>query len=511
MVRSNRKFSFRWQQSVLPLIGVCLFVVIAALVVAIDVKTLLSHWVERYSEQELEQYFFILFMLPVFIGFLAWHSLWLRYLKQLAIAKSQYRQQRTLAEVLTVSNNPTSLQNLLEKVAQLTALSLNTTGGANITLWQPEGESFLTAKTTVYGETETAVSDQIRRKNGATRWIIDNSKPYVVHDIANDRFANGRELKQNWMQAYVGVPLLDGKRPLGVLYAFNRQPRQFKQHEIDFMVALADKAAMAIVRTQLDSELKAANQTLQQYSRELETQNEVLQQAIERLRKQDRLKTKFFSDMAHELRTPVTALNLHLELIQRTPAEKHDNYLNRMHKQVERLKKLVENDFVQKQWETEQNNLNFTAVCLNQLVTTSAPTYGPLAQEKELALNLDLADTLSPILGDEKQLRQMLHLLLNNSLAYTETGHITVRTAQVDENTVCLAVEDSGVGIADVDRDHIFERFYRGQEIGQSHTPGNGIGLFIVWEIVRLHRAVIEVNSKVNEGSHFRVHLPTSH
>jgi signal transduction histidine kinase len=101
----------------------------------------------------------------------------------------------------------------------------------------------------------------------------------------------------------------------------------------------------------------------------------------------------------------------------------------------------------------------------------------------------------------------MITNLVSNAIRYTIAGEVRVKTVQ-DHNKVGLIVQDTGVGIEPEDIPHLFERFFRGQNVRQSHIHGTGLGLSIVKEIVDFHGGEIEIQSQVGKGTKFQVWLP---
>jgi signal transduction histidine kinase len=132
-----------------------------------------------------------------------------------------------------------------------------------------------------------------------------------------------------------------------------------------------------------------------------------------------------------------------------------------------------------------------------------------------LDLIFDPDPDLPEIRGEPNQLARVVSNLLSNAIRYTSSGWIKVSTYQVDGNfheisnqSVCVQVEDSGMGISNDDLHHIFERFYRGRNVAQAKFPGTGLGLAIAKEIVDMHSGFIEVESQMEKGSCFRIWLP---
>ena len=128
----------------------------------------------------------------------------------------------------------------------------------------------------------------------------------------------------------------------------------------------------------------------------------------------------------------------------------------------------------------------------------------PAAAGKEIVL--DLAPDLPPVRADAEALAMVLGNLLDNAVKYSPGAARVWVEASVVDHAVEIRVRDEGVGIADEDQAHIFERFYRARESGE--VSGAGLGLALVQRIVAAHGGTVAVKSRVGEGSTFTVRLP---
>jgi len=222
----------------------------------------------------------------------------------------------------------------------------------------------------------------------------------------------------------------------------------------------------------------------------------------------DRLKDLFVSDVSHELRTPTTNIGLYLELLENSPAERRGHYLNVLKEQSRLLVKLVEDILDLSRLATGKNKtIEFVKVDINRVVEQVILAHMPLAEAAGLNLEFIPEKHIASILGEPNQLARLINNLVSNAIHYTLQGSVYVRTS-VDNGRVCLEVEDTGIGIEDEDRPHLFERFYRGRNVRQSRIHGTGLGLAIVKEIVDMHDSTIEIHSKPGKGSKFAVRFP---
>jgi len=276
--------------------------------------------------------------------------------------------------------------------------------------------------------------------------------------------------------------------------------------DVPALTAFANHIAVALDNASLFEEI-------QKYASDLEKRvaerTQELAAANERLKELDRLKSKLISNVSHELRTPITNLELYLNLYKHGKLEKKEQYLRVIEEQSRRLKELVEGILDLSRLDAGKDEFEFLDVQLNDVVEPIAMMLQEKARTKDLTLTFVPDGHLAIIQGNQSQLAQIAVNLITNSINYSNAGRITVQTLNNYEDAhICLKVSDTGKGIADEDRPHIFDRFYRGLGSGQNHVPGTGLGLAIVKEIVEIHSGKIEFESEVGKGTTFRVWLP---
>jgi two-component system phosphate regulon sensor histidine kinase PhoR len=222
----------------------------------------------------------------------------------------------------------------------------------------------------------------------------------------------------------------------------------------------------------------------------------------------DRLKDLFVSDVSHELRTPTTNISLYLELMETATPSKQVEYLSVLKEQTRLLMKLVEDILdLSRLAIGKTRKIEFTDVDLNNLTEQVITAHRPLAEASGLELDFEPTMDLPPVWGEPNQLARVINNLVGNAIHYTINGGVYVSTYE-DRGDVCLDVRDTGIGINADDKGHIFERFYRGQQVRQTKIHGTGLGLAIVKEIIDLHESEIYVESEIGSGSTFTIRFP---
>lgn len=211
----------------------------------------------------------------------------------------------------------------------------------------------------------------------------------------------------------------------------------------------------------------------------------------------------FVSDAAHQLRTPIAALQAQVELAKCEEGSAVDSKLLGIQAATQRLAHLVEQLLALARAEPQLGQTS-TAVDLVFMVHQVAESWFPKAIEKEIDLGFELSP--ATVLGNEILLQELLANLLDNAMRHTPRGGFVTVSCGESAGNAWLKVEDSGSGVAESERARIFERFYRPP--GQS-SDGCGLGLAIVREIARQHHGTVEVGSSERwRGALFQVFLP---
>ncbi len=231
----------------------------------------------------------------------------------------------------------------------------------------------------------------------------------------------------------------------------------------------------------------------------------------------NQVKSLFVSNVSHELKTPLTKINLFNELLQGMPpeaSEKRQRYHDIIHTECERLTMLVDNVLDLNRIERGQMNYEFADVPVAEVVSEVAETFNVIYESRGYGIDLSMDDDLPVMHLDPGAIKQALINLTDNAVKYSTEPHtIVVRAARMrmqGQPAVALSVTDRGVGIPKDKIRYIFEEFYRVGDGRVQKASGSGLGLALVRHIVEAHGGVIDVESKVGSGSTFTISLPVN-
>jgi signal transduction histidine kinase len=248
------------------------------------------------------------------------------------------------------------------------------------------------------------------------------------------------------------------------------------------------------------------------YSRELEKATAELKEANIRLQEVDRLKDDFISTVTHELRTPLTAVRSLAEILHTHPkidAEQLESFTGIIIKESERLIRLVSQILDYEKIESAKLDWAIASLDLKEVVNDAVISTQQLTVEKNIAIDLDLAENAPAVSGDRDRLVQVMVNLISNAVKFCDPdrGMIVIRLRVVD-NRLRVEVHDNGLGIKPEDQTEVFEPFRQIKNPTQGRPTGTGIGLTITKRIIDFHHGRIWVDSEPGKGTIFSFELP---
>lgn len=229
--------------------------------------------------------------------------------------------------------------------------------------------------------------------------------------------------------------------------------------------------------------------------------------AIERDRNLER---QLIGDVAHELRTPLMAIQATVEAIQDGVFEADEQRLSTLSSETRRLGRLVEGLLKLNRLETGSKPAPQEPMNLSEVIGSLIMSHQALVEDVDIALSSNITEDVY-IVGNPDLIQQAVANLLSNAVRYTSEGGSIHISLTREKGSACIAVTDTGIGISEENMKKVFSRFWRADEARDQSSGGLGIGLSLVKEITDQHRGRLQVESTLGEGSTFFIYIPLSY
>jgi signal transduction histidine kinase/tetratricopeptide (TPR) repeat protein len=226
-----------------------------------------------------------------------------------------------------------------------------------------------------------------------------------------------------------------------------------------------------------------------------------------------RMKSDFVSTVSHEFRSPLTAIRQLGEMLMRgrVPSDaRRQEYYERITHESDRLARVVENLLDFSRMEEGRKTYRFEPVDTSAWLAAVATHFEAQVSQNGHHLVSDIPSRLPEVLADREAISSALDNLLDNAVKYSPAPATVRLDAVAGDDGVTIRVRDCGIGIAERDRPHVFDRFYRGTDEAARQVKGTGLGLSLVQHIVRAHGGRVTFESKTGEGTAFSVFLKTA-
>ena len=339
---------------------------------------------------------------------------------------------------------------------------------------------------------------------GFTSHILTTRKPLLLNRSAQFEEMGTRGVGRA-ARSYLGVPILVGDEAIGVISI---------QSSIDEgMFGEADRRLLSTLAANVGTSIQNARlfSAMEQAKMAAETANEV--------------KSTFLANVSHELRTPLTSVVGFAKIIRRQLEERilpnvnaEDQRTTRAIAQVrenvnvivtegERLTTLVNNVLDLAKIEAGRFDWHMEPVSMAEVIDRATTATASLFDSEGIELRRDVAEDLPQLVAERDGLIQVVINLLSNAVKFTERGSVTCRGQLTDEG-IMVSITDTGIGIAAVDQETVFEKFTQVGDTLTDKPHGTGLGLPICREIVEAHGGRIWVESEIGVGSTFTFVLP---
>ncbi|MBN2469729.1 MAG: GAF domain-containing sensor histidine kinase [Anaerolineae bacterium] len=381
-----------------------------------------------------------------------------------------------LMEISRQLTSTLDLNALLDRII-MAAIELTDTEAASILLLDPQtNELRFEAATDISSGTRDALV--VPKEGSVAGWVVTHGEYVLVPDAPNDPrwFQDVEKSVEMKTRNILAVPMRSHTKVIGALEALNKKDdAPFTEDDINTLTTLAAQAAVAIENARLFQ------------------QND------------------FIAELVHELRTPLAALKASTALLMRPtlPDDKRADIISTMERETDRLSKMTTEFLDLARLESGRARLEIAPFHMRDLVIESLDIVRPQAQERNISMQVEGADT--ELEADRGKVKQVLLNLLTNAIKYNrENGRIRISLEHIQEQEGAFlrtAVQDSGQGISKENLAHIFERFYRVADI-EGYTQGTGLGLVIAKRIIEAHGGTMWINSEPGSGSTFFFTLP---
>jgi signal transduction histidine kinase len=316
-----------------------------------------------------------------------------------------------------------------------------------------------------------------------------------ISDEAQYRFEISPPLYLTWW-AFT----LYGMAFIGLMFVIVR----WRSHKL-----VQDKLKLERVVKERTAEINLKNSQLEEKTIELLDKSEKLQEM-------DKIKSRFFANISHEFRTPLTLIMSPLEqLINQDNTNVPKETFQTMLRNSQRLLTSINQLLDLSRFDSNQMKLQASKQDLIPFIENAVASFQFMAEKKNITLTFKHAEKWMHLYFDTRKIEDVLYNLLVNAVKFTPAGgKVTVSIANDSKNHsphhafVGISVKDTGAGIPKDQLEHIFDRFFQADNVQDNAYKGTGIGLALTREIIHLHHGTIDVHSRQGKGTEFVVKLP---
>ncbi|MDQ3941031.1 MAG: GAF domain-containing protein [Actinomycetota bacterium] len=321
--------------------------------------------------------------------------------------------------------------------------------------------------------------------------VYRTNTPLMSNHARTDAWVSSRLQQIFDIETLLVVPLAAASGPIGVLEIVNAEKGHFEEDDLRFATILGGRVG-AVIEANLARERERS--------------------LMRQLREADRTKTDFVSMLAHELRGPMTTI-MGFAYALRDQAdvfteEKRTDVLRIIIREIERLSRMVTDLLDVSRMESGTLSYELEPISIQELIHSIVDIHESLRARHFVESDID--EELPKVLADRDRLSQVLINLLTNATRYSPEGTtIRVRACRYDESPdeVLVSVSDEGIGIAESDKDRVFEKFSMLPKPGWT-KKGTGLGLFITKGIIDAHGGHLWIDSELGKGTTFNFTIP---
>ena len=259
--------------------------------------------------------------------------------------------------------------------------------------------------------------------------------------------------------------------------------------------------------------LQGAQEKLRQANKQLDDKIVELSERNIELFKANKVKSEFLANISHEFRTPLNAILGFAEILKEKPEvlkkEKGRRYAENIITGGKNLLNMINDLLDLAKTEAGKLELHIEKTNIPELCRALAASFSEMTRKKKIKVKLTADDNIPEPMTDAGKVQQILYNFLSNAVKFTpQRGRIEIRATMPDEKTARIAVTDSGCGIAEVDKEKIFEKFRQADGSATRQSTGSGLGLAISRELAAMLAGSIGMESELGKGSTFWLDIP---
>ena len=416
--------------------------------------------------------------------------------------KSAVSELKVLNEIAVESGKAVDIDNMLNLILKKTVSAINAEQGSILLTTKNKEKPLITF---VRQDDTSSLKHDYHIGTNITGWVLLYKKPLIIEDLSKDkRFRpSGEEIKD--IHTVLCVPMWSNGKIIGLMMLINKKEAKcFSEDDLTLFSIIAVQASQLI--------------------KNLELQRETFQRIreSEQLEELDKAKSKFFTNVSHEFKTP---LNLILgpakQILKGSQDKKIKEEAEIIVRSANRLNRLSGQLLDLSSIETGNMKLKLVKRNLISIIGHSISSFRELAERKDISLKFDPDRKELLLWLDEDKMEKILSNLLSNAIKFTPTnGSVRVNafiksempeqaeSADLNADYVEISVTDTGIGIPQIYLTKIFDRFYQINNDLSNEYEGYGIGLSLTKELVEIHKGKITVESLEGKGSTFRIFIP---
>lgn len=367
-------------------------------------------------------------------------------------------------------------------------------------------------------------------------YIFDEGKTIITEDVINAfKGKSHSHINYKSSSAVITTPIIDDTGKIsGVIkvsisgYATIQTINYMKRISVAVMIALllVFSGILVFVIYKLTSPAKDMKEAIlslsdgdknarikKQTIKEYKDIGDAVNVLLDRLESIDGSRDEFVSNVSHELKTPMTSMKVLADSLLATenaPIEMYKEFMQDIAEEIDRENEIIGDLLNLVRTDGERAVLNIETVDVNELMEVVLKRLKPIALKNNIEI---IFESMRPVTASIDRVKFIIVLtnIIENAIKYNHPEGWVKITLNADHKFFYVDVSDSGIGIPEECKDHVFERFYRVDKARSRETGGTGLGLAITKNIVLLHKGTIKFYSKENEGTTFNIRIPLNY